>query len=139
MKSAGKNLCKYFCRKCNNYIFYNEACELIFKKIYPQYNKIYYNKNELNKKATTTTTNNNNNNNNNNKGNNKGNNDTLETENLKLYDNLYRQIYSNGLCGVNKQRNDFLKKDNVYNMLDFLNNGGIKCTKCNKDNMWYMK
>ncbi|CXI46394.1 conserved Plasmodium protein, unknown function [Plasmodium berghei] len=123
MKSAEKNLCKYFCRKCNNYIFYNEACELIFKKIYPQYNKIYYNKNELNKKSN----------------NNIGNNDAFQTENLKLYDNLYRQIYSNGLCGVNKQRNDFLKKDNVYNMLGFLNNGGIKCTKCNKDNIWYMK
>ncbi|SCM20653.1 conserved Plasmodium protein, unknown function [Plasmodium chabaudi chabaudi] len=123
MKSAGKNLCKYFCRKCNNYIFYNEACELIFKKIYPQYDKIYYNKNALNKQSN----------------NNEGNNDTIQTESLKVYDNLYRQIYSNGLCGVNKQRNDFLKKDNVYNMLNFLNNGGIKCTKCNKDNMWYMK
>ncbi|CAD2091169.1 conserved Plasmodium protein, unknown function [Plasmodium vinckei] len=123
MKSAGKNLCKYFCRKCNNYIFYNEACELIFKKIYPQYDKIYYNKNVLNKKNN----------------NNEENGDTFQTENLKVYDNLYRQIYSNGLCGVNKQRNDFLKKDNVYNMLNFLNNGGIKCTKCNKDNMWYMK
>ncbi|CAD2103555.1 hypothetical protein YYG_01689 [Plasmodium vinckei petteri] len=123
MKSAGKNLCKYFCRKCNNYIFYNEACELIFKKIYPQYDKIYYNKNVLNKKSN----------------NNEENGGTFQTENLKVYDNLYRQIYNNGLCGVNKQRNDFLKKDNVYNMLNFLNNGGIKCTKCNKDNMWYMK
>ncbi|CAD2091170.1 conserved Plasmodium protein, unknown function [Plasmodium vinckei brucechwatti] len=123
MKSAGNNLCKYFCRKCNNYIFYNEACELIFKKIYPQYDKIYYNKNALNKKSN----------------NSKENANTFQTENFKIYDNLYRQIYNNGLCGVNKQRNDFLKKDNVYNMLNFLNNGGIKCTKCNKDNMWYMK
>ncbi|KEG02008.1 conserved Plasmodium protein, unknown function [Plasmodium vinckei vinckei] len=124
MKSVGKNLCKYFCRKCNNYIFYNEACELIFKKIYPQYDKIYYNKNVLNQKSNN---------------NDQENANTFQTENLKVYDNLYRQIYNNGLCGVNKQRNDFLKKDNVYNMLNFLNNGGIKCTKCNKDNMWYMK
>ncbi|CRG96122.1 conserved Plasmodium protein, unknown function [Plasmodium gallinaceum] len=113
MKTS-KDLCKFFCKKCNNFIFYKEACDLIFEKIYPQYSKLYYNKYVLDKKK-------------------------VNENNVKIYDNLYRQIYSNGLCGVNKQRNCFLNKDNIYNILSYLNKGNIECKKCNKINMWYIK
>ncbi|KYN98707.1 hypothetical protein PGSY75_1106400 [Plasmodium gaboni] len=116
MKSSSKDLCKYFCRKCQNFIYYNEACELIYKKIYPDYYKVYYNKYEFDKKT-----------------------EGKKEVNQKQYDNLYRQLYNNGLCGVNKQRNDFLNKDNINNILLFLNKGSIQCNKCNNIHMWYMK
>ncbi|VWU49683.1 conserved protein, unknown function [Hepatocystis sp. ex Piliocolobus tephrosceles] len=126
MKVTNTNLCKYVCRKCNNYIFYNEACQLIYEHVYPETGKSHYNKNVLDKTLT-----------NNSKNSNKSN-DNM-TDNMKLCDNMYRQIYNNGLCGVSKQKNLFLNKDNVFNMLSFLNKGQIKCTKCNNINMWYMK
>ncbi|GAW80842.1 hypothetical protein, conserved [Plasmodium gonderi] len=116
MKRMNRDVCKYVCRKCNNFIYFNEACELIYKVAYPEYAKIYYNMNELNKGRENKT-----------------------EPNLKFYDNLYRQIYNNGLCGVNKQRNDFTNKDNVNNILHFLNKGNIMCTKCSSVNGWFLK
>ncbi|SBT71172.1 conserved Plasmodium protein, unknown function [Plasmodium malariae] len=125
MKRTIKNLCKYFCRKCNNFIFYNEACELIYAKVYPQYSRVYYDKNAFDKHSGNSNV--------------SGIGSTSEQGLIKSYDNLYRQIYRSGLCGVNKQRNDLLNKDNIQNILLYLNKGGIKCTKCRTVNMWYMK
>ncbi|SBT35298.1 conserved Plasmodium protein, unknown function [Plasmodium ovale wallikeri] len=119
MKVTSRDISRYFCRKCNHYILYNEACELIYNKVYPQYAKTYYNKDALKKQEGS-----------------KPSSDVGEEKSLKARDNLFRQIYANGMCGVNKQKNDFAKKDNLYNMLHLLNRGDIKCSKCGQLNMW---
>ncbi|CAA9988090.1 conserved Plasmodium protein, unknown function [Plasmodium knowlesi strain H] len=116
MTRINRELCKFACNKCNNFIYLNEACELVFKKIYPQYAKKYYHMNELSKGGESGT-----------------------GPGLHLLDNLYRQIYGNGLCGVNKQKNDFANKDGLKKVLQFLNRGNIKCTKCSAENMWHVK
>ncbi|CAG9476601.1 conserved Plasmodium protein, unknown function [Plasmodium vivax] len=116
MTRTSGQLCKFVCSKCSNIIHLNEACEMIFKKVYPQYAQKYYHMNELSKGG-----------------------ESGAGPGPHLLDNLYRQIYSNGLCGVNKQKNDFANKDGLKNVLQFLNRGNIKCTKCSAANMWHAK
>ncbi|KJP86806.1 hypothetical protein AK88_03513 [Plasmodium fragile] len=111
-----RELCKFVCSKCNNFIYLKEACDLVFKKIYPEYAKKYYAMNELSKGR-----------------------DSRTGPGPQVVDNLYRQIYGNGFCGVNKQKNDFANKDGLKKVLLFLNRGNIKCTKCSALNVWHVK